>query len=164
MKILVKVKGSGKSGFRGHAGRPGQRGGSAPKGTATFSHAGVHGTSAEGARKILSDGFDVSLAGSGGGYAGILGVGVYVDTSSDRGTAKLYGDVILGIRVKDNIKLYDATPKGKGVQSLYTSATNYGEPAKVTEHVKSLGFDGIKAEGQTVIFDPKDVQAYELGE
>ena len=161
MKFTIRMKGGEGSGNFGHAGREGEVGGSAPEGGGggenEWETLGYHGT--DSANKILNGGFNLSAVGKGSDYPGILGVGVYVDTSLDRGTAKLYGKDIIGVKIKHSLKLFDAT---KDTMVLYTSKTDYGDPAKITEYYKKLGYDGIKATGQTVIFDPTNVKAYKV--
>ncbi len=149
--FIVKVKGGPGSGNFGHRGRSGKVGGSS-SGVANWTHAGVHGT--DHPDKVLKEGFSR-------GNTGILGTGVYIDTSPDRAGAKLYGSTVLGIRTKDGLNLFDAS---SGISSLFSEETDYGDSAKITEHLKSQGFDGVKAVGQTVIFDPENVEAYKLND
>lgn len=104
-----------------------------------------HGTSPENANKIKKNGFSVEKGANGQ----ILGEGIYLDKTGGNG-AKLYGSEVLEINIPKNLKLFKANPV-----ELSITETNYGEPAKITQYLKSKGYDGVEANNQIVIFDPK---------
>lgn len=152
-------KGGAGSGNFGHGGRPGHRGGSGGGGGrgASWEKVGVHGTNAP--QAILNEGFSLGKVGEGSGYGGLFGVGVYIDTSPGGTGAATYGGTVLGVRIKKGLKLFDAR---EDVMGLYTPETNYGDPPSIAAHLKSQGYAGVRAANQMVIFDPENVEAYEL--
>ncbi len=110
-----------------------------------------HGTPVP--EKILKEGFSLESSGKTSGYGGVMGKGVYLDLSSAGEGAKLYGTVI-ETKIRKGLKLF--TWSGK-IDELYTEATKYGDPEKITEVLQKKGYDGVKGLNQMVIFDPKNV-------
>lgn len=110
-----------------------------------------HGTPVP--EKIIKEGFSLAESGKTSGYGGVMGKGVYLDLTPGGEGAKLYGTVI-DTKIKKGLKLFNWSGK---VDELYSEATKYGDPEKITEVLQKKGYDGVKGLNQMVIFDPQNV-------
>lgn len=117
---------------------------------------GIHGTDAGAA--IERDGFSLGTAGKQSGSKGLIGTGIYLDTSADKGIAPLYGKTILSVQIKQGLKFLDVAD----VRSLYTKETAYGDSDKITSMLRAQGYDGVRAGDQAVVFDPANVRVHKL--
>lgn len=110
-----------------------------------------HGTPVP--EKIIKEGFSLAESGKTSGYGGVMGKGVYLDLTLSGEGAKLYGTVI-DTKIKKGLKLFNWSGK---IDELYSEATKYGDPEKITEVLQKKGYDGVKGLNQMVIFDPQNV-------
>jgi len=177
LTIETGQKGGPGSGHHGHAGRPGQRGGSAPGkgGGGISSETFYHLTGPENIESIRREGFRASESGE-------LGAGVYLATDPEYLTDPRYsGASRLLTRVNVPLLTVESAPNlGLAIfRELYgreegtvrwdnTSASEWFAPGGynwefLQGHVKDAGFGGMSLTGDaipknTVVFDPRDIE------
>jgi len=138
---LTALGGPG-SGNHGHAGRPGQVGGSASV---------FHGTNAENAKLIRKDGFQISIGKNGQ----LLGSGVYL--VRNKHDAQFYGDEVLDVDAS-GLKIRDFETETAYKKFLAKRVDDW-EPETMSSTMQGLGFDGVRiADNVLVVFDPSKLK------
>lgn len=113
-----------------------------------------HGTSPQRAEIIKKEGFSINPKQE----TSTLGKGIYF--ANEKGYSELFskgGDSsIVQAKLKPNLKIFDVKTSDDFV-ALLGKDTNGGNPDAITKKFQKLGYDGIRREGELVIFDPKNV-------
>lgn len=177
---LETLKGGEGSGHFGHAGRPGEVGGSDGDGSSNnwkssmskkeadewakdsvYKDALYHGTSDENGDRITEEGFDKNAIGGKTGNSGMLGAGFYMTPSTI--TASAYGSKILELRV--NVKNTCSPEKFRAIAKKYNFSEGFANdnmkfPTKMTSILKGYGYDSVQfkfSAEEVCVFDAKNI-------
>lgn len=117
-----------------------------------------HGTSPQRAEIIKKEGFSINPKQE----TATIGKGVYF--ANDKGYSKLFskgGDSsVIKAKLKPNLNIFDVKTSDDFVKLLGNNV-NDRSPESITKRFQKLGYDGIRREGELVIFDPKNVSVSE---
>lgn len=106
-----------------------------------------HGTSTNRANTISKEGFSINSQQE----KSSLGKGIYF--SADKGYANTFGKEVVTASPDPNLKIFDAS----NLDEFFKYVKQGDSPEAITKKFQAMGYDGIKRDLETVIFDPKKV-------